>query len=396
VRASLLAVVALLQLGAPVASAHAPDDQPVGATGVVAGIVAATVRPVLQQYHIPGMAVGIVSGEHSYVSNYGMARVSSRSPVGNSTLFELGSITKTFTATLAAYAEVQGYLSLSDTTGKYLHELQGSRFGDTTLLELGTHTPGGLPLQMPDDVHSIDELMTYFRKWRPTCAPGTCRTYANPGIGALGLITARSMHASFGTLLERRLLPALGMKSTYLHVPAARMGDYAEGYVRGDSPVRMRPGILDSETYALKSTAADMVRFLRDNMGLVALEPRLERAIMATHTGYFQAGVMTQDLIWEQYPYPTTQGDLLTGNSYAMIFQATPATRISPPQRPRQDVWINKTGSTNGFGAYVAFIPARRLGIVILANRNYPIPARVTAAYRILRALERMQQRSSR
>lgn len=110
---------------------------------------------------------------------------------------------------------------------------------------------------------------------------------------------------------------------------------------------------------------------------------------MATHTGYFQAGPMTQDLIWEQYPYPVDAQKLLAGNSYAMIFEATPVTRISPPERPRQDVWINKTGSTNGFGAYVAFIPAKQLGIVILANKSYPIDARVTTAYRILTLLAR-------
>ncbi|MGB6486027.1 MAG: class C beta-lactamase [Steroidobacteraceae bacterium] len=361
----------------------------------MAGIVDGTVRPLLKQYHIPGMAIGIASGKSSYVFNYGVAVVMSGKPVTNSTLFELGSITKTFTATLAAYAEVKGYLSLSDTTGKYLHVLGGSRFGDTTLLELGTHTPGGLPLQVPDDVHSIDELMQYFRRWRPTCTPGACRTYANPGIGTLGLITATSMDASFDTLMKQRLLPALGMRNTYIHVPAARMADYAEGYVRDDSPVRMTPGVLDSETYGVRSTAADMVHYLQANMGLVALDRDLERAITATHTGYFQAGVMTQDLIWEQYPYPADLHALLAGNSYTMIFRATPVARISPPERPRQDVWINKTGSTNGFGAYVAFIPAQRLGIVILANRNYPIGARVTAAYRILTALAHIQQSSS-
>jgi beta-lactamase class C len=48
---------------------------------------------------------------------------------------------------------------------------------------------------------------------------------------------------------------------------------------------------------------------------------------------------------------------------------------------------FDKTGSTGGFGAYVAFVPARKIGIVMLANRNFPIPARVEAAWTILDAI---------
>jgi beta-lactamase class C len=96
---------------------------------------------------------------------------------------------------------------------------------------------------------------------------------------------------------------------------------------------------------------------------------------------------MTQDLIWEQYPYPVELGTLLEGNSPEMLFSPTRATELTPPQQPRDDVWINKTGSTNGFGAYVGFVPAKRLGVVILANKSYPIDERVTAAYGIITSL---------
>ena len=342
------------------------------------------VQGIMAKYDIPGMSVGIIDGARSYVFNYGVASKEAEQPVTTDTLFEMGSISKTFTATLASYAQASGHLSLSDKTSKYLPSLRGSEFGNVSLLDLGTHTPGGLPLQVPDGIRDNDQLMQYFRGWRSAYAPGTYRTYSNISIGTLGLIAATSMGRDFTALMEQRLFPALGMRNTYIEVPAGKMGDYAQGYTKEGAPIRMAPGVLSREAYGVRTTSADMLRFLQANMGLIKLGPKFQRAVMETHSGYFKAGVMTQDLVWEQFPYPVALRTLLQGNSPTMIFDATQVARMVPAQKPREDAWINKTGSTNGFGAYVAFIPQKRLGIVILANKGFPIDARVTAAYNIL------------
>ena len=382
--ARLLALLLLLLAIAPaVPRAAAAGDAPTAIRDVVNRVI----PTLMANDDIPGVAVGITFAGSEYFFEYGLASKKPNRPVTRDTLFEIGSITKTFTATLASWAQVEHRLALSDETAKYLPFLHGSSFGRVSLIDLGTHTPGGLPLQVPAGITTEAQLLDWLKKWRPAYPPGTYRTYSNIGIGMLGLITAKSMDRDFSALVEQQLFPALGMTSSFLTVPTSKMADYAEGYAQDGGPVRMSPGVLWPPAYGVKSTAADLIRFVEANMGLLELDGTLQRAITQSHMGYFRAGPMIQDLIWEQYPYPVSLEALLEGNSPHMIFDATPVTRIKPPEEPRGRVWINKTGSTNGFGAYVAFVPEKRLGIVILANRSYPIADRVTAAYRILTSL---------
>jgi beta-lactamase class C len=209
----------------------------------------------------------------------------------------------------------------------------------------------------------------------------------------LGLITAKSMGEDFTALMETRLFPMLGMTNSYINVPESKMVDCAQGYTSQNTPIRMAPGLLSSEAYGIKTTASDMVHFLEANMNLVRLDKKLQRAVRETHTGYFKDGPMTQDLIWEQYKYPVALKSLLEGNSSAIIFNPTPVIKNTPPEKPRKDVWINKTGSTNGFGAYVAFVPKKQYAVVILANKNYPVEERVAAAYKIIAAIGDAQGR---
>ena len=347
------------------------------------------IAPLMQAYNIPGVAVAVtVNGKH-YFYNYGVASKKNQKPITNQTLFEIGSISKTFTATMASYAQLNGKLSLSDNVSKYLPDLKGSSFDNVQLFNLGTHTAGGLPLQVPDEIKNNDQLMDYYKNWKPTYAPSMYRVYSNPSIGMLGMIAAKSLNMPFDDAMEKKLFPALGLTHSYLNVPSEQMTHYAQGYNKQDEPVRVNPGVLASEAYGIKSNALDMIRFIDQNMLESKLDAQWQRAVTNTHTGYFKAGELTQDLIWEQYPYPVTLDKILAGNSNTMITEATAATPLNPPLAPQTDVWINKTGSTNGFASYVGFIPAKKIGIVIMTNKNHPINPRITAAYQILIELDR-------
>jgi beta-lactamase class C len=351
-------------------------------------IVTQVVRPMMKQYGIPGMAVGVtVHGRH-YVFEYGVASKQTGMPIDAATLFEIGSITKTFTASLVSYAQLTGKLSLSDAVSADFPVLRGTSFDRVRLINLGTHTAGGLPLQFPDDVKSDDDAIRYYQRWKPSRAAGTYRLYSNPSIMLLGLIAANTMHRNFTTLMQREVFAPLGLRNTFVVVPRDRLSSYAQGYTDADSPRRMSPGPLAAEAYGIRTTAPDMLRFIDANMNLARIDATLRRAIIETHSGYDEIGAMTQDLIWEQYRYPIPLAALLQGNSDGLIFDEHRVRAIDPPSPPRSDVWINKTGSTNGFGAYVAFVPGKMLGIVLLANKSYSIAARVTAAYRILTRLD--------
>lgn len=350
-------------------------------------VVDETVRPLMRAHDVPGMAVGVTVGGRAYVFAYGVASRETGRPVDDDTLFEIGSLSKTFTATLGGYAEALGRLSLADRAERSLPELAGSPLGAAPLRDLATYSAAGLPLQFPDEVKGREAMTAYFRSWRPSAPVGETRRYSNPSIGLFGLAVARSMGGTFREESEDRLFPALGLSRTYVSVPDERMQDYAFGYSSAGKPVRVNPGLLDAEAYGVKTTAGDMVRFLQANIDPSGLEPPLRRAIALTQLGYLAAGPMAQGLGWEIYADPSDLGALIEGNAPAFALKANPARRFEPPSPPQADALYAKTGSTGGFGAFAAFAPERRIGVALLANRAYPIEARLKAAHRILMTL---------
>ena len=151
--------------------------------------------------------------------------------------------------------------------------------------------------------------------------------------------------------MEQQLFPALGLNSTYLTVPDSKMALYAQGYDKQDAPVRLNSGVLGNEAYGVKTSARDLIHFTELNLGRGETGPLMRKALTDTHTGYFSVGPMTQDLIWEQYPYPVELKSLLAGNSNI---------RFSAPS-----VWYEAQLSAPDFelyGYHQALVPFAFLG----------------------------------
>ncbi len=340
----------------------------------------------IEEYKIPGLVVGVTQNGHHRFYATGLASRADNRPVTPDTIFELGSISKVFNVTLAALAEQRGQLSLNDKVAHFLCADACSIGNDMTLMDLATHRSGGLPLQVPDNITDTKQLVNWLKNWKPP-QPGA-RSYSNISIGLLGHITADAMGTSYTQAIQTVLLPELGLTDTWIDVPAKAMNRYAFGYDRKtDTPIRVTPGVLDAEAYGIKTTARDMLKLLDVELGVKKVSPQLKAAVRRTQEGQLKTTKFTQDMIWEQYAWPAPLETMKSANSYDFILNPQNAATIKPALPPQKDVILNKTGSTNGFGGYVAVLPGESLGIVVLANRNYPNEARISATYSLIKAL---------
>ncbi len=372
-----------LLLGASCSALAAPHTEQ-----QITEIVNRAITPLLKEQAIPGMAVAVIYQGTPYYFTWGDADVAKKQPVTQQTLFELGSVSKTFTGVLGGDAIARGEISLNDQATKYWPELPGKQWQGITLLHLATYTAGGLPLQVPEDVATDTELRRYYQNWQPEWAPGTHRLYANASIGLFGAMAVKPSGLSFEKAMTERVLQPLKLTHTWITVPPAEQKHYAWGY-RDGKAVHVSPGQLDAEAYGVKSTIQDMARWVQFNMDTSKIsEKTLQQGITLAQSRYWQIGDMYQGLGWEMLNWPVNPDTIINGSDSKIALAALPAKAVTPPVPAGSASWVHKTGATGGFGSYVAFVPQKELGIVMLANKNYPNPARVAAAYQILNSLQ--------
>ncbi|MEO4201999.1 ADC family extended-spectrum class C beta-lactamase [Acinetobacter pittii] len=343
-------------------------------------------KPLLDKYDVPGMAVGVIQNNKKYETYYGLQSVQDKKSVSSSTIFELGSVSKLFTATAGGYAKNKGKISFDDTPGKYWKELKNTPIDQVNLLQLATYTSGNLALQFPDEVQTDQQVLTFFKEWKPKNPIGEYRQYSNPSIGLFGKVVALSMNKPFDQVLEKTIFPGLGLKHSYVNVPKTQMQNYAFGYNQENQPIRVNPGPLDAPAYGVKSTLPDMLSFINANINPQKYPKDTQRAINETHQGFYQVGTMYQALGWEEFSYPAPLQTLLDSNSEQIVMKPNKVTAISKEPSVKM---FHKTGSTNGFGSYVVFIPKENIGLVMLTNKRIPNEERIKAAYAVLNAIKK-------
>ena len=363
-----IAASTLLFATTPAIAGEAPADR-------LKALVDAAVQPVMKANDIPGLAVAIsLKGEPHYFS-YGLASKEDGRQVTPETLFEIGSVSKTFTATLAGYALAQDKMRLDDRASQHWPALQGSRFDSISLLDLATYTAGGLPLQFPDSVQKDQaQIRDYYRQWQPTYAPGSQRLYSNPSIGLFGYLAARAWASRSNGLWSSKCSRHWASNRPTSTCPRRRWRSTPRATARTTAPTgRSRPA--GCRRLRVKTSAADLLRFVDANLHPERLDRPWAQALDATHRGYYKVGDMTQGLGWEAYDWPISLKRLQAGNSTPMALQPHRIARLPAPQALEGQRLLNKTGSTNGFGAYVAFVPGRDLGLVIPPTATIPMPS---------------------
>lgn len=354
----------------------------------LAEVVERTVTPLMNAQAIPGMAVAVIYQGQPHYFTFGKADVAANKPVTPQTLFELGSISKTFTGVLGGDAIARGEIALGDPVAKYWPELTGKQWQGIRMLDLATYTAGGLPLQVPDEVTDTASLLRFYQNWQPQWKPGTTRLYANASIGLFGALAVKPSGMSYEQAMTTRVFKPLKLDHTWIKVPKAEEAHYAWGYREGKA-VHVSPGMLDAEAYGVKTNVKDMASWVIANMKPDSLQaPSLKQGIALAQSRYWRVGAMYQGLGWEMLNWPVDAKTVVGGSDNKVALAPLPVAEVNPPAPPVKASWVHKTGSTGEFGSYVAFIPEKQLGIVMLANKSYPNPARVEAAYRILDALQ--------
>lgn len=336
----LLALCVIAGCASPLA-AQLPSDS----------AILATIRARVDHGRYAGVAIGVVARDGTrrtvaYGPDAGVA------PFDANTVFEIGSITKTFTAAVLADMVARGEVTLDDPVARYLPPgtVVPSRDGRAiTLLDLATQSSGLPPMPSnfaprdpsnPYADYSVQQMYDFLRSYQLSRAVGAVYVYSNLGVGLLGHALALRAGEGYEALVSRRVLQPLGMNDTRITLTPSMRKRLAPGHGPDGSPAANWDLPTLAGAGALRSTVNDMLTYIRANADSTSRP--LGATLAMTHG--------------ERHGTPSA--NLTLGLTWHRL--RSPAGRVI--------VWHN--GGTGGYRTFTGYSEATGEGVVVLANTS--------------------------
>jgi CubicO group peptidase (beta-lactamase class C family) len=305
----------------------------------------------LARYKVPGVVLGITSEGQDLVRGFGVTNIRHPLAVDENTLFQIGSTTKTFTATAAMRLVEQRKLALDEPVRSYLPDFSmrdPSVTERATMRHLLTHTGGWQGDFFPDTGNGDDALARYVRLLAdvPQLTPlGAVWSYNNAGFSVAGRVIERIVGTTYEAALKQLVLEPLGLTRSYLFPSEVMVHGFAVGHAAsGDKPVVLQPWpIIRGAVPAggIVASMTDQLRYARFHLG----------------DGSTEGG-----------------GRLLSRDSIALMQKPTPATceyDIGLAWRIRDIGGVRHVfhgGFTYGQLSFFTLVPQRKFGFALATN----------------------------
>jgi CubicO group peptidase (beta-lactamase class C family) len=313
------------------------------------------IQSEMERLGVPGVAVGVQYGGEEYLAGFGVTSITNPLPVDGDTIFQIGSTTKTFTATAVMRLVEEGKLDLDTPVRRYIPSLElesEETAARVTLRHLFNHTGGWLGDYFDDAGPGDDARAKIVERMvdLPQLTPlGEVWSYNNAAFYIAGRVLEIASGKTYEQAIQDLIFTPLGMDRSFLFPEDAMVYRFAVGHIVGSSETRVAlPWGLTRATYpagAIASTARDQLRYARFQMG-DGTTPSGERLLQRATMDEMQA--------------PTTPAGSNSGAvGITWMVNEIDGTKL-----------VRHGGATNGQMSAFLFAPEHGFAITVLTNAN--------------------------
>jgi len=310
-------------------------------------VVEKVLSPYIQTQGNVGLSAGIFYKGKEYFYNYGETRLGNSLLPTRQTIYDIGSITKTFTTTLLAITVNMGKITLETPITKFLPDSvsNNSDLKDITFKELANHT-SGLPrlpdnfernltdLNQPYQNYHTKEMFSFLKHFKLIRKAGIKYEYSNFAVGLLGVLLERIHNKPYQTLIRQYVTGPANLNRTEFSIDAFKSDLIAQGYDEHEIPVPVWNFAAFQAAGALKSCASDLLAYSK--LQLFSSDHTLHAGIKLTHQVTFNDSTNILGLGWH----------FLSGDQKV----------------------IQHGGGTGGYRSMICVNLDRQLSVVILTN----------------------------